>query len=229
MSNLEWNPLFLPASSAVVRGLRWPCRDTQHRVKCTPRPCNLWSAIFAVHLGQLFQRAAARRKTAPLLSVYSHSLSHSLSLSLSLSPDLFRDSRFKRTRDQQLRLLLRLAFDVFFFEAGRLASFTLVSQLEDPGFGAMDLLERGLKGSTCILWWRDVDRDESGVSVARVNPFASLTQFFWPGLDDQPRQYWIYANIDNELAHKSGLWIVSDKGKIQYLVIHAPSPSTWRW
>ena len=46
-------------------------------------------------------------------------------------------------------------------------------------------------------------------------------------LDDQPRQYWIYANTDNELAHKSG--IVSHKSKIQYLVIHAPSPSTWGW
>ena len=29
--------------------------------------------------------------------------------------------------------------------------------------------------------------------------------------------------------HKSGLWIVSHKGKIQYLVIYALSPSTWGW
>ena len=38
-----------------------------------------------------------------------------------------------------------------------------------------------------------------------------------------PIQYWIYENTDNE-PHKNGLWIVSRKGKIQYLVIYAPSP-----
>lgn len=55
MSDLEWNPLFLPSSS-VVSGLRWPCRDRAVSSALPFRPCNLWSAIFAPHLGQLCQR-----------------------------------------------------------------------------------------------------------------------------------------------------------------------------
>ena len=39
-------------------------------------------------------------------------------------------------------------------------------------------------------------------------------------------KYWQRASNS---PHKSGLWIVSHKGKIQYLVIHASSLSTWRW
>ena len=47
-------------------------------------------------------------------------------------------------------------------------------------------------------------------------------------LDNQLRQCWIYANTNNELATVHiKLWIVGHKGKIQYLVIYAPSPSTW--
>ena len=39
-------------------------------------------------------------------------------------------------------------------------------------------------------------------------------------------EYWQRASNS---PHKSGLWIVSHKGKIQYLVIYAPFPSTWGW
>lgn len=67
MSDLEWNPLFLPSSS-VVSGLRWPCRDRAVSSALPFRPCNLWSAIFAPHLGQLCQR---RWKTSP--SYFYHS------------------------------------------------------------------------------------------------------------------------------------------------------------
>ena len=38
-----------------------------------------------------------------------------------------------------------------------------------------------------------------------------------------------YWQRGSNSPHKSGLWIVSHKGKIQYLAIHAPSPSTWWW
>lgn len=61
MSDLEWNPLFLPSSS-VVSGLRWPCRDRAVSSALPFRPCNLWSAIFAPHLGQLCQRRPADEK-----------------------------------------------------------------------------------------------------------------------------------------------------------------------
>lgn len=66
MSDLEWNPLFLPSSS-VVSGLRWPCRDRAVSSALPFRPCNLWSAIFAPHLGQLCQRRPDEKHPSYLL------------------------------------------------------------------------------------------------------------------------------------------------------------------
>ena len=70
----------------------------------------------------------------------------------------------------------------------------------------------------CTLWQ---------IPYGRSNPF--LLRWYWnistliilivlkrraALLDDQPGQYWIYANTDNELAtHKSGLWMVGRKGQ----------------
>lgn len=66
MSDLEWNPLFLPSSS-VVSGLGWPCRDRAVSSALPFRPSNLWSAIFALHLGQLCQRRPVKNTPSYLL------------------------------------------------------------------------------------------------------------------------------------------------------------------
>lgn len=93
MSDLEWNPLFLPSSS-VVSGLRWPCRDRAVSSALPFRPCNLWSAIFAPHLGQLCQRRPDEKH--PLLLYYSKN-----------PPEYFYSSAtttVSEIRDQQHRL-----------------------------------------------------------------------------------------------------------------------------
>lgn len=148
MSNLEWNPLFLPRRRLPSSGLRWPCRD---RAVSSALPVTvrvIYDPLFLRYIWVNYSNggrasaarfAARRRKTAP--SSLSAPLSLFLSLFFSCPCCLPRDQGDPRSTAS---ITTALAFDVsskLAFSATFHASFTLVSQMADPG--AMDSLEQG--------------------------------------------------------------------------------------
>ena len=79
----------------------------------------------------------------------------------------------------------------------------------------------------CTLWIGTQTRVHTKLHMRVFFCFCVRTVVGWPTQTILDLcKYWQRASNS---PHKSGLWIVGHKGKIQYLVIYALSPSTWGW